>query len=82
MLTQIFNMSQLQNLFYLIMIINGILHLIFAGAVARDAGYITRTGQKLALVSAATWAFATLIGGLWTAALYWFIHHSTITRPN
>jgi hypothetical protein len=73
--------SQIQTFLYLMMFINGILHLIFAGAVAQDAGNLNRLGKKLALVSAPTWAFATLIGGVFTAAIYWFIHHSTFTRP-
>lgn len=72
---------QIQTFFYLIMLINGILHIIFAGAVARDAGNLYRLGQKPALVSASTWAFATLIGGVITATIYWFLHHSTLTRP-
>lgn len=73
--------TQIQTFIYLIAVINGVLHLIFAGAVARDAGSLDRLGQKPVLVSAATWAFATLIGGVVTAAIYWFIHHSTLTRP-
>lgn len=72
---------QIQTFLYLIMLINALLHLIFAGAVARDAGSINRLGQKTVLVSAATWAFATLIGGVLTATIYWLLHHSTITRP-
>lgn len=73
---------QLQNLYYLFILINAILHLIFAGAVARDAGNLCKQGICPALVSAASWAFATLIGGIVTAAIYWFIHHSTFTRPS
>lgn len=69
------------NLQYLLLAINCVLHLLFAGAVARDAGSLRAAGQQTALVSAATWAFATLIGGLASAAVYWFIHHSTLTRP-
>ncbi|MFY7698482.1 MAG: hypothetical protein ACOVQX_06730 [Legionella sp.] len=72
---------ELQNLNYLLLIVNSLLHLLFAGGVARDAGELNRRGQNLALVSASTWAFATLIGGIITAAIYWFIHHSTLTRP-
>jgi hypothetical protein len=74
--------NQIQTFYYLLLAINGILHLIFAGAVARDAGNLYKLAQRPALVSAASWAFATLIGGVFTAAIYWFIHHSTITRPN
>lgn len=72
---------QIQTFFYLIMLVNGILHLVFAGAVAHDAGNINRIGQKPVLVSASTWAFATLIGGVFTATIYWLLHHSTLTRP-
>ena len=73
--------AQIQTFFYFIMLINGLLHLIFAGAVAHDAGNMNRMGQKPVLVSAATWAFATLIGGVMTATIYWLLHHSTLTRP-
>ncbi|KTC65554.1 Uncharacterised protein (plasmid) [Legionella adelaidensis] len=73
--------AQIQTFYYLILLISAILHVIFAGAVARDAGNLYNLGQKPALVSGPTWAFATLIGGVITAAIYWFIHHSTLTRP-
>jgi hypothetical protein len=73
--------SQIETGYLLIMVINALLHILFAGAVARDAGHFHRLGLKPALVSPATWAFATLIGGVITASIYWFIHHSTLTRP-
>jgi hypothetical protein len=73
--------NQIQTFYYLLLFINALIHVIFAGAVARDAGNLYKLSQRPALVSAATWAFATLIGGVITAAIYWFIHHSTITRP-
>lgn len=73
--------SQIQTFYYLLLIINALLHVIFAGAVARDAGSLYHLGQKPALVSGPTWAFATLLGGVITATIYWFIHHSTLTRP-
>lgn len=72
--------AQIQTGYYLFVLINMILHILFAGAVARDAGNLAKLKQRPALVSAATWAFATLVGGVITAAIYWFIHHSTITR--
>ena len=62
-------------------IINAFIHLLFAGAVAKDCGYLTKRGIKPILVSPSTWAFTTLIGGVWVAGLYWFLHHSTLTRP-
>ena len=72
--------NQVQAIYYLILLITAILHIIFAGAVARDAGQLYKLGQKPALVSGATWAFATVTGGVMIAAIYWFIHHSTLTR--
>lgn len=73
--------NQIQTFQLLLMLISALLHVLFAGAVARDAGHLYQLGQRPALVSAATWAFATLLGGVITAAIYWFIHHSTLTRP-
>ncbi len=73
--------GQIETFQYLLLLISLILHLLFAGGVARDAGHLYKLGQQPALVSAGTWAFATLIGGVITAAIYWFIHHSTLTRP-
>jgi hypothetical protein len=83
MLTEFFEQyaNQLQTFSIMLMIINAILHVIFAGGVARDAGILYKIGQRPALVSAPAWAFATLIGGVIVAAIYWFIHHSTLTRP-
>lgn len=72
--------GQIQTFWQLIMIINGLLHVIFAGAVARDAGNLYRLGLKPVLVSAPTWAFVTLLGGVYTATVYWLLHHSTFTR--
>lgn len=70
---------QIQSFYVLFLFINVIIHVVFAGAVARDAGRLYHIGQRPALVSGATWAFATLIGGVITATIYWFIHHSTLT---
>lgn len=71
--------NQLETLQYLLVLVSSILHVLFAGAVAKDAGKLQRAGFHPAMVSGATWAFATLIGGVVTAAIYWFIHHSSLT---
>lgn len=73
--------QEIQTFYYLLVLLNAIVHVIFAGGVARDAGHLNQLGHPPALVSPAVWAFATLIGGVITAAIYWFIHHSNLTRP-
>ncbi len=72
--------SQMETLSQLLLVITAILHVIFAGAVAKDSGKLSKVGQTTCLVSGVTWAFATLIGGVFTAAIYWLIHHSNLTR--
>ncbi|MCD8500323.1 MAG: hypothetical protein LRY43_04835 [Gammaproteobacteria bacterium] len=59
----------------MIVVISAIVHILFSGAVAKDAGELIKRGLKTHLVSGVTWAFATLIGGPLVAVGYWFIHH-------
>jgi len=61
-------------------IINAIIHIIFSGAVARDAGNLRKRGKETILVSGLTWAFATLAGGVFVAVIYWLLHHLKITN--
>ncbi len=75
--TQLFSHS-FQSALWLILILQIILHLIFAAAVAKDAGLILKQGRTTWLVSGMTWALATLLGGVFVAALYWFIHYFNI----
>ncbi len=72
--------DQIGSIQILILLINVLVHLFFAGGVARDAGRMQKLGQETAIVSGYLWAFATLIGGVWVAIGYWFIHHSNLTR--
>ena len=72
--------AQLQSIHIIILIINALIHVIFAGAVARDAGSLTQQNRSTHLVSPMTWAAATLIGGVFVAVLYWFMHHINLTQ--
>ncbi len=72
--------TQIASLQLLLIFISAIIHILFAGAVARDAGEITKSGVKPILVNTFTWAFATLIGGVIVATIYWVLHHSKLTR--
>ena len=65
----------MQSAHIVILAMTLLIHLLFAGAVARDAGSLHKRGLSTQLVSGITWAFATLMGGVFVAAIYWFIHH-------
>lgn len=67
--------AQMGNIGNFILLLNALIHIIFAGAVAKDAGLLLKQGHQTYLVSGLTWAFATLIGGVFIAAVYWFMHH-------
>jgi hypothetical protein len=64
----------------LIFFLSALMHVLFAGGVAKDCGRLSQRGLHPILVSPSTWAFTTLLGGVWVAGLYWLLHHSTLTR--
>ena len=74
--------TPLQNVYLVVIGLKVIINMFFAAAVAKDAGQFVKRGAGTSLVSGVTWAFATLIGGVFIAAIYWFIHHSTLTRAD
>jgi hypothetical protein len=49
----------------------------FAIAVHTDA---TRNKDRVQLVTPLVWAAATLFGGVFVAAAYWLMHHSSLRR--
>lgn len=73
--------TQIPQLQLLWLLLSAMVHVIFAGAVAKDSGNLAKLGHPTLLVSGMVWALATLIGGVWVAAIYWFMHRSSFFRP-
>lgn len=74
--------GEMHSIQLIVLIISAIVHIIFAGAVAKDAAQVAKRIHKTHLVSPMTWAFATLVGGVFVAAIYWFMHHLTWARKD
>lgn len=72
--------AEMHSITLIVLLINAVVHIIFAGAVARDAGEFAKRQHQTHLVSPMTWAFATLVGGVFVAAIYWFMHHLSYYR--
>lgn len=53
-------------------------HVMFAFGVYSDALRLRRTFQKTILVNPGMWLFATVVGGVFVAAVYWILHHSIL----
>ena len=54
-----------------------LVNIVFSIAVYRDAVRLDRT-RTLIIVGPAIWGIATLFGGVFTAAIYWAMHHSRL----
>ena len=75
-------MNWIENIFILGVLIGvatAIVHLAFAFGVFKDSQELYGDLEtETWLVPGAMWAFATLVGGIFVAAIYWFIHRSTL----
>jgi hypothetical protein len=63
-------------------ILTAVVHIGFAIAVLSDAQLLwMRLRRKTFFVGGGLWSLATLLGGVFVAAIYWVIHHSTLRPP-
>lgn len=65
-----------------VLVLTVLIHVALAGAVARDASRLQLEPpyRGTVLVGFVVWAVATLIGGVFVAAIYWLLNRSTL-RP-
>ena len=55
-----------------------ILQIFLATGVYAEASHRSSQGRKLWFIGAGLWGFATFMGGVFVAATYWVLHHSTL----
>jgi hypothetical protein len=67
--------QQFQTLSIMMIITNAILHVILAGAVAKDASNLLKINRPVHLITPMVWGFIVLVGGIVSVAVYWFINH-------
>ena len=69
-----------QWIFAILLLVTAIVHVSFAGGVARAAGREHREGRETIFVPAFVWFLATLAGGVPIAAIFWAMHFSAMRR--
>ena len=67
----------LQTIFFVAL---AIVHVGFALNVLKDGDQLRAEGAEPSLAGPALWALATLLGGVFVAAIYWVVNHSTLSR--
>jgi len=63
---------------FLYILLLGVVHLVFAIGVYRDAVHLTSKQDFTFAAAPLTWAAATLLGGVFALLVYWLIHHSSL----
>lgn len=68
------------HIMLLILLINIVVHLIFAAGIARDIGHLHKLNLPTQIVPGFAWVLAGLIGGVFVGVAYWLVHHSSLAR--
>ena len=72
--------NEMNSLALMMLVVKAMVNIAFASAVARDAGKLAKRQHPTWLTSGVTWAFATLVGGVWVVAIYWLVHYSSLAK--
>lgn len=56
-----------------------VVHFLFARAIRTDGDRLELLGQGTWFVAPVVWSAATLLGGVLTVAVYWLLHHSSLS---
>ncbi len=78
----LFNGFDFENIITMYYLLMAVVHLAFAAAVAKDAGVLQQTRGSTILVGPVMWSFATIIGGVWVAAVFWVLHHLPLLQQS
>ncbi|MCG9126165.1 hypothetical protein JT359_01065 [Candidatus Poribacteria bacterium] len=62
----------------IIAILSVLVHIVFGFGVYLDALRLRKEGRRIFFVHTSIWFFATLIGGVLVAGVYWVLHHSLL----
>jgi hypothetical protein len=62
--------------------LTAVVHVCFAVAVVQDIARGRKEGRNPWLVGPEIWALATLAGGVFVAAVYWVMHHSSLNQES
>ncbi len=80
--TNLFKSFDFENMVTMYYILMAIVHLAFAAAVAKEAGRLLQSRGATILVGPVMWSFATIIGGVWVAAVFWLMHHLPLLQQS
>ena len=65
---------------FLTVVITAIVHIAFSIGVYRDASSLQYEPSRLMFDKPGIWGLAVLIGGVFVAVAYWFVHHSNFAK--
>lgn len=65
---------------FLIGLATFVVNVIFTAGVLSDGERLRKGGRDTVIAPYWAWAMATLLGGVFAAAVYWLLHHSTFVN--